>query len=343
MKFRSQSQLTVFLLVFFAVVGLYLSTGPVAHNLTLVSLLLASPSLSSLNPYWYGAGLRFVSEEQARSLVLTHMDASASTNCDLWERQVLQQSISSIQKITHIDSSNFIDILMAARQSECAGDTLRADQELTYLADDRIQDIWQLGLLSRSGQQQEAFRKAMHYLCPDSAGWCVDYFGSLWLPGTVFSDVVPKNVELIVAGSVEESSRSITNSINIGKTPSPSNLNLDSIVPLVVSGVTKSGDNYLEYPSRFSSGAVLKYRIRGEVVGGSGVSCIRPRLGLYASNTYIGEPAPIFEVSDKFEIEYWINIPSGVTEVIPRISFQSSCFSENQKIAIYEVEMGFGP
>jgi tetratricopeptide (TPR) repeat protein len=116
---------------------------------------------------------------------------------------------------------------------------------------------------------------------------------------------------------------------------------LESEDPLIVTGVSPGPDNFLEYSNWPIKIVIQKYpvprfRIQGEVLGGSTTSCIIPRIVFWGPKGYIGGTAQKYPVNGNFDICFPFSVPDGTVNVTPRISFDASCFSDGQKILIKE-------
>lgn len=111
----------------------------------------------------------------------------------------------------------------------------------------------------------------------------------------------------------------------------------ESESPLIITGVVPGVDNYLEYEAYPVKIIIQKYsstklKIQGEVLGGT--SCIMPRVVFRGTKGIIGETALKHPVKGNFDINFSFLTPDGASTVEPRITFDSSCFSEGQKIIV---------
>lgn len=121
------------------------------------------------------------------------------------------------------------------------------------------------------------------------------------------------------------------------------NVILQSESPLVVIGIVPGVDNYLLYETCPVKIIIQKYtsprlRIRGEVRGGNGESCIVPRVIFWGTKGYVGETGIKYFVKGKFDIKFQFSIPGEATGIGPMITFDGSCFSEEKKIVVEEVK-----
>jgi hypothetical protein len=126
----------------------------------------------------------------------------------------------------------------------------------------------------------------------------------------------------------------LTSSIKLIGSP---NVSIGSINPLLINGVKPGMDNYLEYEKCFLKYLKEKYplprlRIQGKVIGFNSKSCIVPRVVFWGGKGYLGETEFKYPVIGKFDICFSFPIPDGTIEITPRITFDASCFLENQKI-----------
>lgn len=117
------------------------------------------------------------------------------------------------------------------------------------------------------------------------------------------------------------------------------NVVLQSEFPLIITGVTLGVDNYLAYEDlpvkiimgRYSS---TKLKIQGEVLGATKQSCIIPRVVFWGTKGYNGETASKYSVKGNFDISFLFTVPDGTLIVIPRITFDDTCFLQGQKLFV---------
>ncbi len=117
------------------------------------------------------------------------------------------------------------------------------------------------------------------------------------------------------------------------------NVFLESQSPLVVTGVIPDGDNYLEYDVCPIFVILTKYsrtrlKIEGRVLGSQAPNHIIPRVAFLGAKGYIGEARIRHPVRGDFSVDFLFDAPAGTQNVMPRITFDSSCFAEGQKIII---------
>jgi len=113
---------------------------------------------------------------------------------------------------------------------------------------------------------------------------------------------------------------------------------LESEDPLIVIGVS-SPDNYLVYANWPIKIVIQKYpvprfRIQGEVLGGSTTSWIILRVAFSGPKGYIWETESKYPVEGKFDIYFSFPVPEGTVKVTPQITFDPSGFSKGQRILI---------
>ena len=327
-----------------AVLGLLpILVGAFIDNLNSLALLSVVSLLGDSGGYWHGAGLHSISEKQTKAFIFEiYASPAERDSCTLQEKEILQNMSILPRYRNPRDIGSRMQVLMLARQQECAGNISEAVSILNNREGDSEFDAQKVSLLRRSGQDDKAFSMAVRYVCPSSAEWCEWCLANAGRvsgqdkPG----DLPDDSIWRFSNGSPDDLHHTDMQTMGPLQKVRDPNVIEETTVPLVITGVFSQRDNYVEYSTLPVAGTRIRWRIRGEVIGSSTItSCLSPRMVFWSSGKYAGEIAHWYPVTGKFEVDLWSSLPNDATAVTPRITFDNACFNEGQRIAICAVEL----
>ena len=328
---------TVLLLVASAISGIW---KYFVVNVNSVALLAVSPSLGVLQPYWHGAGLRSVSEQENKQLFSVHASLSDQAYCQGWERDDFSTMLRS-GSCTGCDTST-LALLIEARRQECDGNL---DEALTTL--DKVPgrfDAQKIGIYKAFDRISDGNTTLQSGLCSSPPEWwCIGYIDYLWhVWYSAEEDAQSQtNPTRDVPNGLKLTSRDPRLQYDRWKLEGYWGVQVEREVPLVITDALplRQEGNYLAYVPVASHGQQkIEQRIIGQVTPLS-LCEIYGAVVFWREHgaDYISERAQAFPVSEQFEIFFSSNIPEGTSSVTPRILFSDTCFDEAHQVTIYDV------
>lgn len=323
-------------------------------NVEALRLSRAAPRVTDAGDYRYGAGLRKVSDAQAGAILWRSLGSSSrGSACSPEEKHLAK--LGAIGETPVVEAaSSYLRPLLAIRQGECVGDSTEPSPSLSSVLTDSRLDVLKAQLYMRQGRTDEAITVALPYLCPTGAPWCQWCVtgGPQHEQAAVGENDRPKgppsssNAHESQALTPDDSTlgplfwREIQNLTKEQAEP----LMLTSGVPIIVANAVPAsqGDNYLEYNSVPVQNPLVRFRIRGAVLGSDPSSCIAPRMVFWSAGEYLGETREFHRISDRFEIDLWTKVPANTTTVTPRLTFDHACFAKGQRIVVCSAELAVG-
>lgn len=316
-----------------------LSSEAFLDNLNLIAFLHTAPSLDDLRDNWYGVGLHILYGEQVKRINPTYTSTSSvdGNSCSLWEEGALQIVPSLRQRYVTEKETGLLRTFLRVRHQQCAGRFAEALRILeTAPGGDRLV-AEKVRLLRRLGRDEEAFPIALRHLCPYHPEWCGGYLLNTWYPGD--DDAIRRSSN----GTEDDLRRTDMQTLGMLREAGHPNVVVEEVAaPLIIMGVIPHGGNYVEYARVPVTGSIVRFRVRGEVLGNNVVSCLFPRLVFWSSESYLSETLLQYQVTGKFEVDFWASLPDKTRTVTPRITFDDRCFAEGQKIVIYALNLAVG-
>lgn len=315
-----------------------------AANINSVALLSAITNFDTLQPYWYGAGLRSVSRQESQQLFSVHALLADQPYCNGWEKEKLSSALRSAY-CTGCAIGTF-SILIDARHQECNGNFLEALATLNTVKVTGQFDAQKLGVLKALDRTADAKKILQNNLCSSpTEWWCDGYIDYLW--HVWYS---PKNTATRIPSTQESPNSSSSQPYS----PESQNgrLKLDGYwgvqierdVPLVVTDALslQSNDNYLAYVRVDSTKErQIEQRIMGQSTFSSACD-LYGRIVFWAHDgSYLSETAQAFRVSGQFDVRFMTVVPEDTAAITPRVSFSEACFTEARQVVIHDVYVSF--
>jgi hypothetical protein len=319
------------------------------NNIAAVALLSATPYSSAPSDYRYGAGLRLLSDEEARTIFWYTFGSSPPKSSCLPETGTFESTTDFPPNWKVDETVSPIRSLLAIRRLECAENSTAALRTLNSVPASPKIDMLRAGLLRRLGRKNEAFAIALPYLCPSDSEWCS------WCLSNAFPDEMPHEIDDYRLGGLPGSSnesehdradqnlRALSplyhkDSQNVTREFLAPSMITNTVPLMVTNAIPRAqGDNYVEYTTVPVQDPLVRFRVKGAVLGESPASCLVPRLVFWSSDAYLGETMHPYEVTGRFEVDLWSTLPEQTTMVTPRLTFDSTCFAERQRIVICHV------
>jgi hypothetical protein len=206
--------------------------------------------------------------------------------------------------------------------------------------------VQRISILNSNKELNEAYHLAQNLTCEFDAEWCKWCFQQMYnIVDRVDNEDSQEDITQYSNHLQDKTYDEIfTHTLEIPSFVNNPNVAIFRRVPFVVSNVAPEaiGDNYIEYSKSQILGNAVNLHLIGTVLETDKNSCINPRIVFWGEGgNYLGEVTQSFEIKGKFDVNLWWPLNEEVTELTPRITFDHSCFTENQKIAICAVELNF--